>query len=175
MEKTALVIIDVQTAMFMEEAKPYRGDEVVGNICSLLDKAREKGIPVVFVQHDDEWMQKGSAGWQQHPALVPLENEYHAYKQTRDSFYQTELDGILKGLGADTLIFCGMQTEYCVNATCGRAYTLGYQAYLASDGHTTFDSEVLSAEQMIKHHNNFLQSGFLRVKTTKEILEIMNG
>lgn len=174
MEKSALVIIDVQMAMFMEAAKPYRGDEVVANICTLLNKAREKGIPVVFVQHDDEEMPRGSAQWQLHTALVPLDGEYHAYKQTRDSFYQTELDGILKGLGVDTLFFCGLQTEYCVNATCSRAYTLGYRSYLASDGHTTFDNGVLPAEKIIKHHNNFLKSGFLQVKTTQELLQKMN-
>lgn len=174
MEKTALVIIDVQMAMFMEKVQPYHGEETVSNICSLLKKAREKQIPVVFIQHNDEEMPKGSPQWQLHTALVPLENEYHAYKQTRDSFFETELDSILKSLSVDTLIFCGLQTEYCVNATCGRAYTLGYQALLASDGHTTFDSSVLSAEQMIKHHNHFLQSQFLQVKTTKEILEMMD-
>lgn len=174
MQRTALVVIDVQMAMFTADEKPHRGEETVANICSLLDKAREKGIPAVFVQHDGKGMPKGTAGWQLHPALVPREKEYHAYKQTRDSFHQTELDGILKSLGVDTLIFCGLQTEYCVNATCSRAYTLGYQAYLASDGHTTFDSGVLPAEQIIKHHNNFLQSAFLQVKTTRELLDIMN-
>ena len=174
MEKSALVIIDVQMAMFMEAVKPYRGDEVVANICTLLNKAREKCVPVVFVQHDDEEMPRGSAQWQLHTALVPQDGEYHAYKQTRDSFYQTELDSILKGLGVDTLVFCGLQTEYCVNATCSRAYTLGYRSYLASDAHTTFDSSVLPAEQIINHHNSFLRSGFLQVKTTQELLQLIN-
>jgi len=174
MEKSALVIIDVQMAMFMENEKPYRSEEVIVNICSLLNRAREKGVPVVFVQHDDEEMPKGSKQWQLHPALVPLDHEYHAYKQTRDSFYQTELDGILKGLSVNTLILCGLQTEFCVNATCSRAYTLGYKGYLASDGHTTLNSQVLPAEQIVKHHNNFLQSRFLKVKTTKELLKMMD-
>lgn len=175
MEKTALVIIDVQRAMFMEAEKPYRGEETVGNIRRLLLRAREKGIPAVFVQHEGKYMQHGSEGWQVHPALTPLDSEPRAYKKTRDSFFETELDAILKGLGADTLILCGMQTEYCVDTTCRRAYTLGYRGYLASDGHTTFDGRVLPAEKIVAHHNDVLPTAFLELKTTQELLAMMGG
>ncbi len=175
MKNTALVIIDVQKAMFMEQEKPCRGEETVGNIKRLLLKAREMKIPVVFVQHEDEYMQHGSKGWQVHDALSPLDSEPRAYKKTRDSFFQTELDAILKRLHADTLILCGMQTEYCVATTCLRANTMGYKGYLATDGHTTFDSPVLPAEKIIAHYNHVLPSELLAPKTTLELLAIMEA
>jgi len=176
MEKTALVIIDVQVAMFADEEKPYHGQEVLENIHLLLDKARETGLPVVFVQHNDNAaFKKDTALWQVCPEISPIAGEARVDKTTRDSFYQTELDSVLHHLGIKTIIFCGMQTEYCVNATCSRAYTLGYDAFLAFDGHTTFDSKVLPASKIVAHHNNFLQTRFLQVKTTRELLELMSA
>lgn len=175
MEKTVLLIIDVQAAMFADEEKPYRGHEVLENIRFLLDKARKTGMPIVFVQHNDnEAFKKDTALWQVCTQIAPVAGEARVDKTTRDSFYQTELDSVLRCLNIKTIIFCGMQTEYCVNATCSRAYTLGYNAFLASDGHTTFDSEVLPASMIIAHHNSFLQSSFLQVKTTQELLEMMD-
>ena len=174
MDNTALVIIDMQAAMFSGEA-PYRGQEVLANIRLLLHKARETGMPVVFVQHNnDGGMKYGSDLWQVCSEISPVEGEARVDKRTRDSFYQTNLEEVLKSLKAKTLIFCGMQTEYCVDTTCRRAYTLGYDAYLASDGHTTYDSEVLPAEKIVAHHNNILQSKFLQVKATKELLDMMD-
>lgn len=174
MDKTALVVIDMQAAMFAEEEKPYRGQEVLKNILLLLNKARETNMPVVFVQHnDDGGFKKDTALWQVCPEIFPAPGEARVDKTTRDSFYNTALDGILRRLGVKTLLFCGMQTEYCVDTTCRRAYTLGYEAYLASDGHTTFTSKVLAAEQIIAHHNNVLPTKFLKVKTTGELLELM--
>ena len=174
MENTALVIIDVQAAMFMGNEKPYRGQEVLESIGLLLDKARETGLPVIFVQHnDDDEFKKDTAPWQVCPEIAPLDGEARVDKTTRDSFYITELDDILRRLGVKTIIFCGMQTEYCVDTTCRRAYTLGYEAYLASDGHTTFSSKVLPAERIIAHHNNVLPTKFLKVKTTGELLKLM--
>ena len=174
MDKTALVVIDMQAAMFAEEEKPYRGQEVLENILLLLNKARETNMPVVFVQHnDDGGFKKDTALWQVCPEIFPAPGEARVDKTTRDSFYQTELDGILRRLEIKTLIFCGMQTEYCVDTTCRRAYTLGYGAYLASDGHTTFDSKVLPASQIVAHHNHVLPTRFLQVITSKELLEMM--
>jgi nicotinamidase-related amidase len=175
-ENTALVIIDVQVAMFADEEKPYLGQETLENIRLLLHKARETNIPVVYVQHNnDSDFIKDTALWQVCPEIAPMEGESRVDKATRDSFYQTELDDILHRLHIKTLIFCGMQTEYCVDTTCRRAYTLGYDAFLASDGHTTFNSKVLPASQIIAHHNFVLPTRFLQVKTTAELLEVMGA
>ena len=91
-------------------------------------------------------------------------------KTQRDSFYNTNLKEILDGLGIKKLIVAGMQTEFCVDTTCRIAYSSGYELTLVKDAHTTFDSPVLPAEQIISHHNGVLK-GIAGLKTTKEILE----
>jgi nicotinamidase-related amidase len=47
----------------------------------------------------------------------------------------------------------GLQTELCVDTTVRRACTLGYRITLVADGHSTLDNGVLTAAQIIAHHN----------------------
>jgi len=66
-------------------------------------------------------------------------------------------------------------TEYCVDTTSRRATSLGYDVTLASDAHLTRDNQVLTAANIIAHHN-FVLGGFgagghlVRVKATDEIV-----
>ena len=61
-------------------------------------------------------------------------------KTNRDSFYQTHLQALLQDFGSDRLIICGLQTDYCVNATVRQALNLSYDV-------------VLAAEDIIAQHN----------------------
>ena len=64
---TALVVIDVQNGVV---AGAYERDAVVANIGTLVDKARDEGVPIVWVQHSDEGLEKGSEAWEYVPELV---------------------------------------------------------------------------------------------------------
>ena len=72
-------------------------------------------------------------------------------------------------LGIHQLIICGIQTEQCVDTTCRGASDLGYSIILVEDGHSTFDSPVLKAADIIKHHNFLLASWAAVIKPEKEI------
>jgi nicotinamidase-related amidase len=48
---TALMVIDVQNGVV---ADVHQRDAVVANIATLVDKARDEGVPIVWVQHSDE-------------------------------------------------------------------------------------------------------------------------
>ena len=47
-------------------------------------------------------------------------------------------------------------TEYCIDTTVRRAFSLGYDVTLVADGHLTVDSGVLTFDQIISHHNSLL-------------------
>ena len=47
-------------------------------------------------------------------------------------------------------------TEYCVDTTARRAVSMGYDVTLVSDAHTTIDNKLLTAAQIIAHHNALL-------------------
>ncbi len=171
---TALVIIDVQIDL-IESA--YQNTEVLAHINTLLAKARNSGTPVIYVQHDEPegyGLAVGTAAWQIYPAIAPQENETIVHKRASDSFYNTSLQRELDERGIKHLVVVGCQTEYCVDTTVRRAISSGYNVTLVGDAHTTCDTEVLTAAQIIAHHNATLD-GFgndqcaISVKPTGEI------
>jgi len=62
-----------------------------------------------------------------------------------------------------------LQTEYCIDTTCPRAFTLGYEVTLVKDAHSTWDSSLLKANRIIEHHNNVLGGWFVTLKSEREI------
>lgn len=99
---------------------------------------------------------KGKPLWQVHPKIAPQEGDREIIKYYADSFFKTELHALLQEDGVDTIIVCGIQTEFCVDTTIKSAYSHGYHVILASDCHSTYDSELLQAQTIIAHHNIIL-------------------
>lgn len=157
MSNTALLVIDMQCALIDEGA--YEADAVLDRIGGLLAQARTSGTPVIFIQHEEEEypaMNYGAPGWQIHSAIAPAEGEPRLRKRTADSFYETPLEDELRARGINRLVVTGMQTDYCVNATCRSALSHGYDVTLVADGHTTVDAEQMTAVQIIADHNTTL-------------------
>ncbi|KKI91005.1 isochorismatase [Bacillus sp. SA1-12] len=167
--KTALLIIDVQNAMFDESNPIYDGDQLLSNLKDLIRKARTANIPVFYVQHNDEEFVTGSPPWEIHYSIAPNEGEIIIQKSTPDSFHQTDLVEKLKVHQIEHIIIAGNQTEYCIDTTVRRACSLGFKVTLVKDAHRTWNKNTLSAQQIIIHHNEVLGNAFAALKSTKEI------
>lgn len=158
MGQAGLLIIDVQVGI-IEGFHAYRGPEVLDQINKLLDKARASNTPIIYIQHDGEAghpLEIGSEGWEIHPDIKPREDELIIHKRASDSFFETTLQQELERRGIKNLIVTGCMTEYCVDSTSRRAISLGYDVTLVSDAHTTVDNTLLTAAQIIAHHNALL-------------------
>ena len=156
---TALLVVDVQVAVIAGEAEHHDAEGILGRIAGLLDKARAAGRPVIYVQHESEGyppMKVGADGWQVHPAVTPLPGEPRVRKRACDSFYKTSLESELKERGIRSLVVCGCDTDYCVDTTVRSALSHGCDVTLVGDAHTTSDSDVLTAAQIIAHVNSTL-------------------
>lgn len=103
-----------------------------------------------------------------HAAIAPQEGDNIVEKTTPDSFHKTNLNEVLQEKGIEHVIISGMQTEYCVDTTTRRAFSEGYKVTLVSDAHSTFDTDVLRAEDIVKHHNVVFGS-FADVITLKDL------
>ena len=150
---TALLVIDVQNGVV---GAAHQRDAVVANVASLVERAREEHVPVVWLQHADEEIVKGSEGWQIVPELSPGDSEPLIHKNYPDSFEDTSLESVLSGLSAGRLIVVGAQTDACVRSTLHGALARGYDAVLVSDAHTTEDQTAWGApppEAVIAHTN----------------------
>jgi len=169
---TALLVIDVQNGMFADDDPVYQGAELLATIGDLLAKARAADAAVIYVQHNGgpgHPLEPDSAGWPIHPAIAPAAGEPVIGKTTPDSFHETRLQAELEARGVVKLVVAGIQTEICVDTTCRRAASLGYQTTLVRDAHSTWDSRTLSAVQIIAHHNDTLDGWFVTPKPASEI------
>jgi nicotinamidase-related amidase len=151
---TALLVVDVQTGV-VDGA--HDRDTVVANVGTLVDKAREADVPVVWVQHnDDEGLPRGSEDWRIVPELQPGDAEPLVEKQFGDAFEDTSLESVLGDLGVGRLVVAGAQTDECIRCTLHGALVRGYDATLVSDAHTTEDLSAWGApppDQVIAHTN----------------------
>jgi nicotinamidase-related amidase len=150
---TALIVIDVQNGVV---AGAHERDAVVANVGSLVDKARRERVPVVWVQHSDEGLARGSDEWRIVPELTPGEAEPLVEKNYGDSFENTNLETVLSGLGVGRLVVVGAQTDMCIRSTLHGALVRGYDATLVKDAHTTEDQTEWGApppDKVIAHTN----------------------
>jgi nicotinamidase-related amidase len=150
---TALLVIDVQNGV-VEGA--HERDAVVANVGSLVEKARRERVPVVWVQHSDKGLPRGSDDWRIVPELTPGDAEPLVEKNYGDSFEDTTLETVLSGLGVGRLVVVGAQTDACIRSTLHGALARGYDATLVSDAHTTEDQTAWGApppDQVIAHTN----------------------
>jgi nicotinamidase-related amidase len=154
---TALLVVDVQRGVV---AGAPRRDEVVANVGSLVERARREQVPVVWVQHSDDGLARGSEEWQLVPELTRTDAEPLVEKTYGDAFEATDLEGVLSGLGVGRLVVVGAQTDACIRSTLHGAFTRGYDATLVGDAHTTEDLSAWGApppEQVIAHTNLYWQ------------------
>src|SRR3954466_15410041 len=150
---TALLVVDVQNGVV--EGTPRR-DDVVANVANLVDKAREKQVPVVWVQHNSEELPSGSDQWRIVWEPAPDGAEPLVQKSYGDSFEATDLERILGDLGVGRLVVAGAKSDACIRSTLHGALVRGYDATLVSDAHTTEDLTEWGApppEQVIAHTN----------------------
>ena len=155
--RTALMVIDVQNGVV---TGAHARDSVVANISALVHKARQQDVPVVWVQHSDEGMERDSDGWQVVPELSRLESEALVHKKFGDSFEDTDLEDVLARERVGRLVVTGAQTDACIRSTIHGAFARGYDVTLVGDAHTTEDQSEWGApppDQVIAHTNLYWQ------------------
>ncbi|MEI9885394.1 MAG: cysteine hydrolase family protein [Rhizomicrobium sp.] len=172
----ALVIIDVQKGMWGHpDYLPYDGDGVVGRIAGLIAQARAAKVPVLYVQHHgvDEPghpLQPGLPGFPFHDALAPEPGDDVTVKTRSSAFHGTDFDAKLKARGIEHLIVTGMQSEYCVDSAVRGAYERGYKVTLVADAHSTADTRVAKAKDIIAIQNDTMAGDFAEVKPAAEVV-----
>ena len=101
----------------------------------LLEDVRAKNIPIVWTRHGtrsvadggpfmqlrpflkDGGLRQGTWGYQLYDELGPSEADWYVEKSRLSAFYNTNLEGVLGALNADTVLIAGVLTNQCVAAT----------------------------------------------------------
>lgn len=134
--RTALLVIDMQMGIV---ASTWEREKVVANVAHVVSRARYARVPVIWVQHNDSELPRGSDPWQLVQELRPVEGELVIDKSFNSAFEKTELEPQLESLGVRHLLLAGALTNWCIRSTAYAALDRGYDLTLVKDAHTTND------------------------------------
>jgi nicotinamidase-related amidase len=183
LSKTALVVIDLQTGITSIPTEPYPVKFVVDNSVRLISAAREKGVPVFLVHvspspdlkdalhpvSETSFPSRGyNPGWSDYiPELDLQPEDFLITKHQWGAFYGTELDLQLRRRGIDTIILCGIATNFGVESTARFAFEYGFNQIFVRDA---------MAARSREEHEHPLKYIFPRlglIRDTDEILKAL--
>jgi nicotinamidase-related amidase len=121
-----------------------RARDIVPALAARIGKAREAGVPVVYVvdSHDpddpdlDEWTTHnvtGTPGAEVWPQLAPKPGDRVVPKATYSGFVGSTLQAVLDELRVDTLVMTGCLTEIGMTATASDALQRGFAIEMPAD------------------------------------------
>lgn len=172
MSNTALLIVDMQEGILENQYFPiFQKEQLISNINTLISKAKAAHKLVIFIHHTEASgpLEINTSGWHISSKIKVDEQDIIINKYTPDCFHQTPLSGLLEEQNIQTLVIAGLQSEYCIDTTCRRAFTLGYPTILVSDAHSTCANDILSAHKIIEHHNQVLSGWFVNLNQHDQI------
>ncbi len=165
-EHTGLVVWDVQNALVNNI---FNREEFLGNLKKLLNKAREKGVSVIYskitplpVHYNSSWniysmmkrykvddpsklpqfMKPGTTDADITAEIEPSVEDVVLNKHTASLFIGTHIEYMLRNRGIETLIFTGIATEFGVASSARDASNRGFYPVIASDCVSSMDREM---------------------------------
>jgi nicotinamidase-related amidase len=155
----ALLVVDMQR-FFLDAGSPAftsGGAAVLPNVKRLVGAFRSAGRPVLFtrhVHHPDD-LDIGIMGWwwegrclegsqesEIHPDLTPLAGEKVVFKHRYSSFYNTDLETVLRCLKVEDIVISGVMTNMCCESTARDAYYRDYRVFFPADGTGAIDEKM---------------------------------
>jgi len=180
-QKTALIVIDLQKGIAAIPTEPYTSKVVIENTAKILNEARRKNMPVFLVHvtpspdlkdalhpvSETSYQVSGyNPSWSEFvPELNTQPSDFLITKHQWGAFYGTELDLQLRRRGIETIILCGISTNFGVESTARFAYEYGFNQLFVSDAMAARSKE--EHEYPLKYI--FPRLGLIR--TTDEVLQ----
>jgi nicotinamidase-related amidase len=159
----ALLIVDIQNDYFPGGAMELVGSpEAADRAAGLLRAFREKGAPVIHMQHVSlrpgaTFFRPETEGVRIHSSVAPLASEAVFEKHFPNSFRETPLLDHLRTNGIERLVIAGMMTHMCIDTTTRAAADLGFECLLAHDACATRDLSFGAAKVAAKEvHTAFV-------------------
>jgi nicotinamidase-related amidase len=182
-QKAAIVVIDLQKGITSVQTEPHSSKVVIENTVKILNAARRKNMPVFLVHvtpspdlkdalhpvSETTFQSRGyDPSWSEYvPELNIQPSDFLITKHQWGAFYGTELDLQLRRRGIDTIILCGISTNFGVESTARFAYEFGFNQIFVSDA---------MAARSKEEHDNSIKYIFPRlglIRTTDEILNVL--
>lgn len=157
-----MVLLVVDTQKLITNDKLYQFEMFESRIKTLIAKARERDIEVLYIRHDDgegAELTKGTEGFEIYEGFKPLDNERIFDKFVNSPFKESGLLEYLKEKNENTIIVVGLQTDYCMDATIKCGFEHGFRMIVPEYTNSTFDNTFMTAEQTYRYYNEFMWKG----------------
>lgn len=146
---------------------------------TLLSVFREKGLPLIHVQHVSlrpgaTFFIPDTKGIEFHQNVAPLQEEIVIQKNYPNSFRETSLLEYLEKESIKHLIITGMMMHMCVDATTRAAFDYGFKCTVVWDACATkslsFEDKVIPAAHVHGAFLAALNNVYADVITTRDFL-----
>lgn len=175
-----LVIIDIQNDYFDGGAYPLVGsDKAAQKAAAVLASFRERGAPVVHVQHvwdepEATFMRPGTPGVEIHDSVRPLPGEPVVTKSEPNAMLSDEFVEMLEANESKDLVVMGMMTSMCIDSTVRTAADLGYRVQLVHDACAApdleFDGQVIPGAAVHAAFIAALGDSFAQLSSSAEVV-----
>ncbi len=152
-----LLVIDVQKGI--TDNRLYNFEGFICNLKQLIGQARENGVEVIYVQHDDgpgSGFSVDDVDFEIYDEIAPFPGEKVFYKTVNSSFSSKELCKYLEDKKEDTVIISGLMTNFCIDATVKSAFDRGYKVIIPRGCNSTSDNDYMDAENTYKYYNEMM-------------------
>ncbi len=163
--KSAVIVIDMLNRYEHEDADPLMESarQMVPHLSSLIADAREREIPVVYVNDNYQDWTAGRRELVAHalggraPELVepilPPDDAPFVVKARHSIFYGTQVEYLLRQQGIERLILTGQVTEQCVLYSALDGYVRHFEVVVAPDALAHIDAELAEAALRMMESN----------------------
>ena len=181
-DKSALIVIDMQHYFLDTDSPTFTsgGLAILPTLKRIIGAFREAERPVIFTRHvhHPDNLDSGIMGWwwegmclegspesEIHPDLAPAPNEKVILKHRYSSFYNTDLETVLRCLKIEDLVVSGIMTNMCCESTTRDAYNRDYRVFFLADGTGALNEEMHMATLLN------LAFGFAFVTTADAVMD----
>lgn len=170
MNKSCLLIIDMQNGVFQLKNKVFDEEILKINTSLCINKAITKGMNIIFTQHENKTsFKKDSENWKLIDFVqTALKDSYVLHKKHPGIFKNTELLKYLQQNGIKDLYIAGLVSNGCVRAACLDSNSNGFNVFLILDCHSTVYK---NAGRIITEVNNEMEAAGISLITTKSFVE----
>jgi nicotinamidase-related amidase len=155
--RTALVVIDMLNTYEHVDAEQLIGSvrEVLPNIASLIERARDEGVDIVYVNDNygswnlgrGELVERVSSGPHRDliEPIVPDEETAFVVKARHSAFYETPLEYLLRQGEIRRVVLVGQVTEQCILYSALDAYIRHFEVVVPPDAVAAIHPELHEA------------------------------
>jgi nicotinamidase-related amidase len=183
-ERTALIVVDVQRGFDDPVWGPRNNPDSEANVAKLIAAWRERGQPIVYVRHDSD--EDGSPFTPGTPGndfqdILTGEPDLLVVKSVNSAFHgEPDLAEWLRGEGIGRIAVCGIQTNMCCETTARVAANLHFDMTFVLDATHTYDlpdrnGGTITADELARVTASNLDPEFGRVVNTREAVDGLDG